>query len=112
MKTVIKLSDFDFKFSGYGHYDVTYTSPVTGKKWTTRTDKMPLIDSTKNADSPKIKDLNTLKNLCKGGALKNGKNIPGNMDKLCQTLTLYPIRLPRQEPYLDCRRQDLRFIFY
>ena len=34
MKTKISLSDFSFSFSGYGHYRVTYTSPVTHKKWT------------------------------------------------------------------------------
>lgn len=52
--------------SGFGHYKVTYTSLITGKKWTKITSDMPLIDATKNADEPKIKDLNTLKNVCKG----------------------------------------------
>lgn len=56
---------FDFQFSGYGHYKVTYTSPVTGKKWSTVMNNMPLIDATKNCDSPLKKDLNTLKDLCK-----------------------------------------------
>jgi len=65
MKTTIQLSDFHFQFAGYGHYKVTYTSPKTGKKWTTTTNNMPLIDATKNAESPKIKDLNDLKRLCK-----------------------------------------------
>lgn len=63
MKT--KLSDFSFTPSGYGHYRVTYTSPVTGKSWTSTTDDMPLIDSTKNADEPKQSDLKTLKRKCK-----------------------------------------------
>lgn len=63
MKT--KLSDFTFAPSGYGHYRVTYTSPVTGKSWTTVTNDMPLIDATKNADEPTQKDLNQLKSLCK-----------------------------------------------
>lgn len=49
----ISNSDFSFMPSGYGHYKVTYTSPVTGKKWTTVTNDMPLIDATKNADEPK-----------------------------------------------------------
>lgn len=61
MKTKISISDFRFELSGYGHYKVTYTSPVTGKKWTKITDNMPLIDSTKNAENPKRCDLETLK---------------------------------------------------
>ena len=66
MKTTkISISDFSFSFSGYGHYKVTYTSPVTGKKWQTVTSNMPLIDATKNADEPKRKDLEELKYLVK-----------------------------------------------
>ena len=65
MKNSIKLSDFDFQFSGYGHYRVTYTSPLTGKKWTKTSTNMPLIDATKNADQPKKADLNELKRMCK-----------------------------------------------
>ena len=66
MKTKqISISDFSFSFAGYGHYKVTYTSPVTGKKWTTTTHDMPLIDVTKNSDNPKKVDLNSLKNACK-----------------------------------------------
>jgi hypothetical protein len=65
MTTTIQLSDFRFKFAGYGHYKVTYTSPKTGKQWTTTTNNMPLIDETKNAEQPKIKDLIRLKNICK-----------------------------------------------
>ena len=65
MKTKLNLSDFTFVFSGYGHYKVTYQSPVTGKRWTITTSNMPLIDATKNADEPKQKDLQDLKRLCK-----------------------------------------------
>jgi len=65
MKTTISLSDFSFSPSGHGHYKVTYTSPVTGKRWSTVTSNMPLIDATKNADEPKKCDLNTLKSVCK-----------------------------------------------
>ena len=65
MKTKTKLSDFTFLPSGYGHYEVTYTSPVTFKSWTIITNNMPLIDATKNADEPTQKDLNTLKRLTK-----------------------------------------------
>lgn len=61
----ISIADFEFKWAGYGHYRVTYTSPVTGKKWTATTDDMPLIDATKGEESPKIKDLERLKRICK-----------------------------------------------
>ncbi len=65
MKTSISISDFYFEFLGRGAYNVTYTSPVTGKKWTNRTTNMPLIDVTKNADTPKKCDLEQLKRACK-----------------------------------------------
>ena len=59
------ISDFQFIFSGHGHYRVIYTSPVTGKKWIKVTNDMPLIDLTKNEENPKRKDLETLKFICK-----------------------------------------------
>lgn len=65
MKNNISITDFDFQYSGYGHYIVTYTSPNTRKKWAKSTNDMPLIDDTKNSESPKIKDLETLKRVCK-----------------------------------------------
>lgn len=65
MKNNISISDFNFLPSGYGHYKVTYTSPNTGKQWTTVTSNMPLIDETKNAEEPKKVNLNRLKSLCK-----------------------------------------------
>ena len=66
MKTTkISISDFSFSLSGYGHYRVTYTSPITGKSWSTVTSNMPLIDATKNADEPKRCDLESLKYLVK-----------------------------------------------
>lgn len=67
MATSISISDFTFTPSGYGHFKVTYTSPATGKIWSVTTDNMPLIDATKNADDPKVKDLQALKKLCKNG---------------------------------------------
>ena len=63
MKT--QLSDFRFVFAGYGHYEVTYTSPVTGKEWTKVISYMPIIDDTKNADDPKQADLDHLKRIVK-----------------------------------------------
>lgn len=67
MKTSINISDFKFVFAGYGHYKVTYTSPNTGKEWTTTINNMPLIDATKNAEQPKKQDLNNLKKIVKNG---------------------------------------------
>lgn len=66
MKTLeTTISDFRFSFAGYGHYKVTYTSPLSGKRWSRTLDDMPLIDATKNADEPKRKDLIRLKEKCK-----------------------------------------------
>ena len=48
----MKITDFSFTFAGYGHYNVSYTSPKTGKKWSKIINHMPLIDATKNADNP------------------------------------------------------------
>lgn len=65
MTTNISISDFSFEFLGKGAYNATYTSPMPHKQWTTRTTNMPLIDETKNSESPKIKNLNYLKSVCK-----------------------------------------------
>lgn len=65
MKAKISIHDFRFQFAGYGHYKVTYTSPVTGKSWARTTSDMPLIDATKNEEDPKRKDLEELKRFCK-----------------------------------------------
>lgn len=68
MKTQkISIYDFSFIHSGYGHYKVIYTSPVTGKKFSAITNNMPLIDATKNTETTdiKIKDLEQLKRICK-----------------------------------------------
>ncbi len=61
----INVNDFRFMPSGYGHYKVTYTSPLTGKQWSKVTSNMPLIDATKNSDEPRQTDLNDLLRLCK-----------------------------------------------
>lgn len=61
----ISISNFTFSFSGHGHYKVTFFSTLTNKSWTSITNNMQLIDATKKAESPKIKDLNDLKRLCK-----------------------------------------------
>lgn len=65
MKNSICISDFSFMFSGYGHYKVTYTSPITGKEWTATTNNMYIIDMCKgNWDAKKV-HLNTLRRICK-----------------------------------------------
>ena len=63
MKTTI--SDFTFVFVGYGHYKVTYRSPITRKEFTHTTNNMQLIDNTKNCDNPKQCELECLKRMCK-----------------------------------------------
>lgn len=65
MKTRISIYDFNFQVAGYGHYKVTYTSPATGKQWSTTISDMTIIDATKNAEEPKLKDLEALKWMCK-----------------------------------------------
>ena len=67
MRTKTTIYDFDFTFAGHGRYKVIYTSPATGKSWTAFTNYMPLIDATKNSDSPKRCDLEELKRVCKRG---------------------------------------------
>lgn len=65
MSTRISISDFEFRAVGYGHYRVAYTSPATGKQWSTVINDMTIIDATKNSDNPKRKDLERLKWICK-----------------------------------------------
>lgn len=64
-KNPIHKTDFTFIPNGFGHYKVTYTSPVTGKKWTTVTNKMYLTDKVLHQDFPLIKDMEELKRECK-----------------------------------------------
>lgn len=64
-KVKTNISDFSFEMRGYGQYLVTYTSPTTGKKWSTLVTDMEIIDATKNADEPKRCDLEQLKRVCK-----------------------------------------------
>lgn len=57
----IQITDFSFKYAGYGHYEVRYTSPVTGKVWKHTTSNMPLIDCTLHTDNPRVKYLEQLR---------------------------------------------------
>lgn len=54
-------TDFSFRPSGFGQYDVAYKSPVTGKEWKAHITDMSLIDLTRNKEYPKRKDLDLLK---------------------------------------------------
>ena len=65
MTTLSQRSDFTFMPSGFGHYKVTYESPVTRKRWTVTTSNMYLIDAIYHNDEPKKTDLNRLKWECK-----------------------------------------------
>lgn len=61
----LDLSGFSFEFVGYGHYKVTYQTPIRGDWWTAVISDMKLIDSTKNSDSPKVKDIKSLREIVK-----------------------------------------------
>lgn len=72
MKTRMDLTGFTFSFQGSGHYLVYYTSPVTGKTWRRLVTDMTMIDSTKNAEYPKRKDIEHLKRYVKNSPLVIG----------------------------------------
>lgn len=65
MKNPISTTDFSLEKQGYGRYKVTYTSPVTRKQWSCVTNDSELIDNTFYCATPKVRDLNTLKMICK-----------------------------------------------
>lgn len=65
MRTKITKTDFTFRQTGYGRYQVTYQSPATGKEWTADITDMEIIDATKGQDYPLQKDLEWLKKMCK-----------------------------------------------
>ena len=62
----ISILDFGKKSAGYGQYTVTFTSQKTGKIFTAYTTNSILIDKTFNSETPKLKDLQRLKKICKG----------------------------------------------
>jgi hypothetical protein len=61
----LSITNFNFYFVSYGHYKVTYTNEKNGKQYSKITTDMQLIDATRNEDSPKQKDLQRLKKICK-----------------------------------------------
>lgn len=63
----LSINDFRFKLTGYGRYEVTYTSPKIGKQWKASITDMRLIDDTKNAEEPRQFDLRRLLYLVKHG---------------------------------------------
>jgi hypothetical protein len=63
-KKTLNRSHFRFINSGHGLYYVTYTF-TNGKQISCAVNDMELIDATKNAESPKLKDLLILKHLIK-----------------------------------------------
>lgn len=65
MKTT--LNDFRFKLRGYGHYLVTYTSPVTGNRWSRIITDMSIIDDTLNEENPRQASIDKLKKIVKRG---------------------------------------------
>lgn len=65
MRPKTQKTDFTFLPSGYGVYKVNYTSVKTGKTWSAKISDMELIDTTKNSQEPKKKDLETLKRTVK-----------------------------------------------
>jgi hypothetical protein len=64
-KKEISISDFYFQDAGNGAYLVIYVSPTTKRGWSTLVKDMSLIDATKNAITPKIKDLEKLRRIVK-----------------------------------------------
>lgn len=59
------ITDFRFDFAGHGRYQVTYTSPCTGKSWSRIIHDMTLIDDTKNVSEPRMDRLMDLKRTVK-----------------------------------------------
>ena len=54
------LQDFNFKFTGAGHYKVSYSSPQGKRQYSKTITDMTIIDRTKNAEEVKQKDLKEL----------------------------------------------------
>jgi len=65
-KNRLSISNFTFELGTY-IYLVTFFSTRTNKQWSVSTENYKLIDSVRNTENPKQKDLITLKKLCKNG---------------------------------------------
>jgi hypothetical protein len=64
-KKEISISDFYFQDAGDGAYLVIYVSPTTRNGWSTLVKDMTLIEATKDAATPKVKDLEKLRRIVK-----------------------------------------------
>jgi hypothetical protein len=64
MKTT--RTDFRVISAGHGHWEVTYQSPVTFKRWVNITTDSQLIDAFKSEEITR-KELEQLKRICKRG---------------------------------------------
>lgn len=62
MKNRISIHDFEFGHDGCGNYWATYTSPKTGRFWTTKIDEIRIVDV---RDNPTQQSLIRLMNYCK-----------------------------------------------
>lgn len=58
-------NSFHFTFSGYGQYEVIYTTPSRGDYWRAHITDMSLIDDTKNADEPTATAFRRLRDVVK-----------------------------------------------
>lgn len=63
-KKKLSKGNFDFQFTGYGHYQVMYTT-ATGRQYGCTTTDMFIIDATKNEPDPLQKDLRALARMCR-----------------------------------------------
>ena len=61
----INIRQFDFERISNGSYRVTFHCPKRGDSWIATIREMPLIDLTKNAETPKQKDLRHLRDRVK-----------------------------------------------
>lgn len=61
----ISKSDFNFLKVGYGRWEVTYTSPVTGKEWRTETTDTRIVDDILHEDEPTQRRMNEVKKFVK-----------------------------------------------
>ena len=63
-----RRGDFGFARLSGGAWSVTYTSPVTGKSWSTLADSpetLRLVEAVRIPDSPRIVMMRQLRALCK-----------------------------------------------
>lgn len=75
--SIYPLEGFTFRKVSSGAYQVTYESDYdrkVGRYWTARIEDMTIIDATRNADTPKRKDVDRLRYLVKRNGPKRLSN--------------------------------------